>query len=88
MRDVTINYSATDNCGAATCAITNITSNEPVIGSGSGNTAPDWEFVDEHHVRLRSEREGSGDGRIYTITITCTDSVGKTSSHQVTVTVP
>jgi dTDP-D-glucose 4,6-dehydratase len=88
MRDVTINYTATDNCGGVTCTITNITSNEPVIGSGSGNTAPDWEFVDEHHVQLRSEREGSGNGRIYTITITCTDTVGNTSTHQVQVTVP
>ena len=88
MRDVTINYTATDNCGGVTCAITNISSNEPISGPGAGNTAPDWEFVDEHHVRLRAERLGGAGGRVYTITITCTDDVGNITTHQVTVTVP
>src|SRR6185436_12030093 len=69
MTNVTINYTATDNCSSANCVISNITSNQPINGTGDGDTAPDWEFVDEHHVRLRSER-ASGGVRIYTITIT------------------
>jgi Big-like domain-containing protein/Calx-beta domain-containing protein len=87
MEDVTINYSATDNCGSASCVISNITSNQPINGTGDGDTAPDWEFVDEHHVRLRSERS-NGVTRVYTITITCTDAVGNISTTQVQVTVP
>ena len=87
MRNVTVNYSATDNC-SFNCTITNISSNEPVNGLGDGNTAPDWEFVDNTHVRLRAERSGTGDGRTYTITITCTDASGNSTSKQVTVLVP
>jgi len=87
MVDVTINYTASDNCGSATCVISNITSNQAINGTGDGDTSPDWEFVDEHHVRLRSERSG-GVTRVYTITITCTDSAGNISTSQVQVTVP
>jgi hypothetical protein len=87
MQDVTINYSASDNCGSAICVISNITSNQPINGTGDGDTSPDWEFVDEHHVRLRAERS-NGVTRVYTITITCTDSAGNISTSQVQVTVP
>ena len=88
MVNVTINYSASDNCGATTCVISSVTSNEPVNGTGDGDTAPDWEIVDVQHVRLRAERAGNGNGRIYTITITCTDGSGNSSNQTVTVTVP
>jgi hypothetical protein len=44
--------------------------------------------VDAHHVKLRAERLGSGNGRIYAITITCTDAAGKSSSQAVEVSVP
>jgi hypothetical protein len=85
MRDVTINYSATDSCGGVNCQITNITSNEPVEGTGDGDTSPDWEFVDEHHVRLRAESAGGSNGRIYTITVTCTDAAGNATTKTVEV---
>ncbi len=85
MRDVTINYTATDSCGGVVCQITNITSNEPINGTGDGDTAPDWEFVDEHHVRLRAESAGGSVGRIYTVTVTCTDSAGNTTTKSVEV---
>jgi hypothetical protein len=62
------------------------------MGSGlrfcDGNTATDWEIVDTHHVRLQAEHSGQGNGRIYTITITATDSQGNASSQTVTVHVP
>jgi uncharacterized repeat protein (TIGR01451 family) len=85
MRDVTINYSATDGCAGVNCQITNITSNQPVEGTGDGDTSPDWEFVDEHHVRLRAESAGGSEGRIYTITVTCTDAAGNVSTKTVEV---
>jgi uncharacterized repeat protein (TIGR01451 family) len=84
MVGVAINYSVTDNCGSPSCTLS-VSSNEPINGTGDGDTAPDWEIIDTHHVRLRAEQSGNGNGRIYTITITCRDSAGKSSSKSVTV---
>jgi subtilisin-like proprotein convertase family protein len=86
MRDVTVNYTSSDNCSSTTCSLS-VTSNEPVDGTGDGDTSPDWEIIDDHHVRLRAERSGNGNGRIYTITITCTDSAGNSATSSVTVVV-
>jgi len=88
--DVTINYGVSDDCdlpAAINCSLS-VSSNEPVAGTGDGDTAPDWIVVDAHTVRLRAERAGKGSGRIYTITITCTDSSGQSSTQRVTVGVP
>jgi len=88
--DLIVSYNVTDNCdpsSAITCTLS-MSSNEPINGTGDGDTTPDWEIVDAHHLRLRAERAGSGNGRIYTITITCTDSAGNSSSQSVTVRVP
>src|SRR5207249_10235787 len=59
-----------------------------VNGRGDGDTSPDWIVLDDPHVLLRVERAGNGNGRIYTITITCVDSGGNSSSEQVEVMVP
>jgi hypothetical protein len=87
MVDVTVDYSENDNCSAPVCTLS-VTSNEPVNGTGDGDMAPDWEVIDAHHLRLRAERAGTGSGRIYTITATCTDTAGNSSSRTVTVSVP
>ena len=84
---VTVRYDAADNCSSATCSL-GVTSDEPVSGSGNGHTSPDWEIVDAHHVRLRAERSGHGDGRTYTITVTCRDASGNAVSRSATVVVP
>jgi len=87
--DVTVNYNVTDNCPlpANSCTLS-VTSNEPINGTGDGNTSPDWIILDAHHVQLRAERAGTGNGRIYTSNITCTDSGGSSSSQSVAVSVP
>jgi Metallo-peptidase family M12B Reprolysin-like len=87
--NVTVSYDVTDNCPLppGSCTLS-VTSNEPVNGTGDGDTSPDWIVLDDHHVLLRAERAGNGNGRIYTITITCTDSGGNSSSEEVEVTVP
>jgi sugar lactone lactonase YvrE len=74
--DVTIDYAVTDPC-PNTCVLT-VSSNEPPID----DKVPEWIVVDAHDVQLRAERLGSGDGRIYTITITCTNDINKKSSTQ------
>ena len=87
LRDVTVNYTALDNCGAVTSSLS-VTSNEPVTGVGYGNTSPDWIIIDDHHIQLRAERSGFGNARVYAISIAVADSSGNTTSRQVTVTVP
>ena len=62
MVDVTVNYTATDNCGVDTCVLS-VSSNEAVDGTGDGDTSPDWVIVDAHHVQLRAERSGDGSGQ-------------------------
>jgi hypothetical protein len=81
---VTVSYNVTDDCGPVTASLS-VTSNESVDGIGDGDTAPDWEIVDAHHVLLRAERSGTTSARVYTITITAVDSSGNSSSATVTV---
>src|SRR5262249_27249953 len=90
MVDVTVSYDIIDNCSgnAGVTASLSVTSNEAVTGTGDGDVDPDWEIVDAHHVRLRAERAGSGAGRVYTITITCVDHHGNSTSKSLTVSVP
>jgi hypothetical protein len=87
MRRVTINYSASDRCGAVTCSL-RVSSNEPVNDIGDGNTAPDWVVLDRHHVQLRAERQGPRNGRVYTVTITCMDAARNTATASTRVRVP
>lgn len=84
MIDVEVSYGAASDC--ATCSLS-VTSNEPQDGLGDGDTSPDYEVVDAHHVRLRAERSGTGGGRVYSITVTCVNGAG-TSVQTVPVTVP
>jgi len=88
LANVLVSYGITGGCGSATCAITSVTSNEPVNGLGDGDVAPDWQLIDATHVKLRVERGGLGTGRVYTITITCSDTGGNTVTKNVTVSVP
>jgi hypothetical protein len=88
MVDVAVKYSSADNCpGPISCSL-GVTSNEPVNSTGDGNTVPDWIIVNSNLVQLRSERKGNGDGRIYTIAVTCRDQYGNASTNTTTVTVP
>ena len=86
MIDVSVGYTATDVSGTPVCALS-VSSNEPVNGAGDGNTSVDWQVVDAHRVRLRAERAGGGTGRIYTITISCTDGSGNAATAAASVTV-
>ena len=93
MVNITIMANADDNSGSVTLAA-EISSNEPEEGLGDGDTTPDWtepvinQGTGEISFQLRSERSGSGDGRVYSIYITATDSVGNWSSALVEIIVP
>ncbi len=89
MVNVTVSAQVTDTCGPTTWKIMRVTSNEAVNGGGSGNTSPDWVITGDHTLKLRAERAGTGNGRVYTITLQAQDAAGNVSaSKTVTVTVP
>lgn len=88
MVDVMVSYQVSDAVDAAPICSLDVTSNEPVNGTGDGDTAPDWDVIDAHRLRLRAERAGSGDGRTYSIDIACTDAAGNGSTARVFVAVP
>jgi hypothetical protein len=69
--------------------IDKVTSDEVENGNGDGNTNNDIVIAcNRKSVNLRSERDGSGDGRVYTITFKVTDSFGNSSTVTAKVTVP
>lgn len=89
MVPVTISVAASDNCDTnPTSQIISIVSNEPDNGLGDGDATPDWEIIGDLTANLRAERSGNGSGRVYTISVRCTDYAGNSTDRQVTVTVP
>jgi hypothetical protein len=87
MVPITVAYSTADNCSSTVTSSLSVSSNEPVNGQGDGNTSTDWQVVDNHHVLVRAERSGGGNGRVYTISIDAVDAVGNHTIKTVTVTV-
>ena len=89
MVPVTITASATDGCGGlVTCRIVLVTSNEPISGTGGGDVSPDWVITGDLTLQVRAERSPKGNGRVYTVTVQCTDAAGNASTSLVTITVP
>ena len=68
--------------------ITGITQDEPVAGRGSGKTCPDGDGVGTSVARVRAERSGLGNGRIYEISFEADDGRGGVCSGTVRVCVP
>ncbi|TFG50565.1 MAG: hypothetical protein E4H38_03335 [Gemmatimonadales bacterium] len=77
---------------APTVELVSVTSNEPANGLGDGNTAPDIAGADlgtdDRQVQVRSERSGTGSGRVYTFAYRVTDAAGNATDATATVTVP
>jgi hypothetical protein len=90
MVSVTVTISATDGCESTppSCFVTSVSTDEPETVCDSGGTSPDWVMAGDLTVELRAERCGEGDGRVYTIEISCTDGSGNSSSAATSVTVP
>lgn len=85
--------SASDLCdpgvNLSSVYIAKVTSDEPENTAGDGNTLNDILIAGNcKSVQLRSERIGSGNGRVYTITFKVTDSSGNSSTATAKVTVP
>jgi len=84
MVPVTLSASASDTCSAApACRIVAVASNEPV-----SDPAGDWTITGALTLDLRAERLGTGSGRVYLISVACTDASGNASTGTVAVNVP
>ena len=94
MVDIMIEANASDSSGGPVTLSATVSSNEPQDGLGDGDTSPDWTepVIDQENgiivLKLRSERSGAGEGRIYTITITATDESNNSSQASVEIIVP
>ena len=85
--------SVADNCDAgididADGTITSITSDEVENGNGDGNTMDDMVITGASSFKLRKERAGGEDGRVYTVYFDIVDDALNVSSGTCTVTVP
>ena len=80
---VTVTVQAMAECGSVTSRIVSVSSNEPPDG-----TTPDSIITGDLTLRLRAERSPHGHGRVYTITVRCTDASGESSTGTVVVNVP
>jgi hypothetical protein len=85
--------SANDGCDSGVdisdVVIEKVTSDETENGNGDGNTLNDIIIAANcKSVQLRSERDGGGNGRVYTITFLVRDASGNTTRKTGKVTVP
>lgn len=87
MTPITLNYTLTDNCGNPTCDVY-VYSSEPENGIGDGNTLVDTEVIDAHHILIRAERSGPGEGRYYYILLIYHDESWNSDYRQVTLFMP
>jgi hypothetical protein len=83
----------TDGCdtslGTGSVVISQVTSDEQENSTGDGNTFNDIVIAgDCKSVQLRAERDGAGDGRVYTITFKVRDASGNVATATVKVLVP
>jgi len=70
-----------------TITTTGVRQDEPLDGLGEGHTCPDAMIMDGT-ARVRVERAGTGNGRVYTIAFTATDGHGGTCEGSVDVCIP
>lgn len=94
-RTLTVNQmvqSATDDCDGnilGSVVVERATSDETENDDGDGNTANDIVIgADCRSIRLRAERSGTGNGRVYTVTLKATDSSGNVTRANYKVFVP
>lgn len=71
-----------------TIKVTKITQDEPVNGLGDGDTSPDGFGLGQPQAKVRAERSGLGNGRVYATSFTASDLAGGTCNATVNVGVP
>lgn len=94
MVDIVIESNAVDNSGIPVTLGVLVTSNESQDGLGDGDMSPDWTepVIDQDSgiisLQLRAERSGSGEGRVYSITLMVEDFSGNGSVANIEIRVP
>jgi len=88
MENVGLSVNASDNGGPAPTIAVAVFSNEDDLAPGSGNFSPDALSIAPGTLRLRSERSGSGAGRVYLIIVKATDASNNASHVCAAVVVP
>lgn len=87
MVPITLTVTATDAVDPTpSIHIVDVSSNQPVNGTGDGDTGPDWVITSPLTLELRAERSHGVD-RVYTITVAATDLYGNVSTTTIAVTV-
>lgn len=81
-------HDAVDSHSNETLTLVSVTCNEPDNGKGDGNTNDDIEILNTTMFKLRAERSGRGQGRIYTITYGATDAAGNYAEVSTIIMVP
>ena len=89
MVNVGLTASATDNCpGALPITVRVFGDEDDETATGDGNFSPDAKDIAPIALRLRSERKGDADGRVYLPIEKATDTSGNTGHACCTVVVP
>jgi hypothetical protein len=76
--NVGLSVTTTDNCPGSVTSIS-VYSDEDDVTNGGGENSPDALNIADGTLRLRPERQGSADGRVYLIIVTVTDASGNVS---------
>lgn len=79
LKKVKVFYTIADNGQNLKTAVT--------VSSNATDGIKDWEYVDDHELRLKSSRLPDGSPRIYSITVTATDEAGNKTSRTTTIAV-
>lgn len=88
-REITLSGATDPDGDPVTFTISGVTQDEALNGLGDGDTSPDAKTgTASNKVFVRAERSGTGDGRVYRIAFTVTDSHGATCSGTAKVGVP
>lgn len=86
--NVGLNVSASDNSGGPVAVQVAVFSDEDDVTLAGGEMSPDAKDIAPGSLRLRAERAGNSDGRVYLIVITATDSSNNVTRACLAVVVP
>jgi len=89
MYEIKPTWTVSDECDASPdVSLVGIVANEGDNNIGDGHTTNDIQINEDGSIYLRSERSGTGNDRIYTITYQAVDDCGNTNVRSATVSIP
>ncbi|MDH4238563.1 MAG: hypothetical protein OEW48_03265 [Phycisphaerae bacterium] len=89
MVEITPSWTVSDECDATPdVSLVSIVANEGDDTIGDGHTTDDIQINEDGSIYLRSERSGTGNDRIYTITYQAVDDCGNAAVRSDTVSIP